>query len=276
MNTYELITRKFTDIGARFRVHAIEGGPRWIQRPQYFNINVDTDRKGEYFNLLLGEEPVEFLVPHLDAKDHHLVLMAKVPAFAGAEELRWKFLCGHDERHWFVVGILPNIAGVDAAKESLKPDEVRLAQTLSRLRGKKRHSRNNAAFRRQGEWFFIPAPELQPDEKAIHYQEPGRKGNGSPRCVDQLYRLGGTTVYVCHRYPNGLEETEYARLLKDEPETKKYNWQPMARNPEVYGRGRVRHSDHKTIVLPFWHRIVMNEEYVPDLPNVPNPNVFLD
>jgi hypothetical protein len=34
----------------------------------------------------------------------------------------------------------------------------------------------------------------------------------------------------------------------------------MRRNPGVYARGTVRHSDHATITLPFWHRVIMNTE----------------
>jgi len=34
----------------------------------------------------------------------------------------------------------------------------------------------------------------------------------------------------------------------------------MRRNPRVYARGRVRHSDHATIFLPCWHRVSMNGE----------------
>ena len=34
----------------------------------------------------------------------------------------------------------------------------------------------------------------------------------------------------------------------------------MARNPEAYVKGAVRHVDHKTVVLQVWHRVVMNTE----------------
>ncbi|MGA7496337.1 MAG: hypothetical protein WBX00_06360 [Isosphaeraceae bacterium] len=34
----------------------------------------------------------------------------------------------------------------------------------------------------------------------------------------------------------------------------------MLRNAGVYVRGRVRHADHKTIVLHGWHRVLMNTE----------------
>jgi len=29
---------------------------------------------------------------------------------------------------------------------------------------------------------------------------------------------------------------------------------------QPYARGDVRHSDHATITLPFWHRVMMNTE----------------
>ena len=35
----------------------------------------------------------------------------------------------------------------------------------------------------------------------------------------------------------------------------------MRRDPQVYVKGRVSHADHKTILLPFWHRVLMNTEH---------------
>ena len=32
----------------------------------------------------------------------------------------------------------------------------------------------------------------------------------------------------------------------------------MRRNLRVYARATVRHSDHATITLPLWHRVLMN------------------
>ena len=34
----------------------------------------------------------------------------------------------------------------------------------------------------------------------------------------------------------------------------------FCKNPGVYARGGIRHSDHATITLPFWHRVMMNTE----------------
>jgi hypothetical protein len=32
------------------------------------------------------------------------------------------------------------------------------------------------------------------------------------------------------------------------------------RDPEVYAKGAVRHSDHATVHLAGWHRVLMNTE----------------
>jgi hypothetical protein len=49
---------------------------------------------------------------------------------------------------------------VQQAKEALKPVEVQSAQAREGLKAKARSRRKNAAYRRQGEWFFLPVPGL--------------------------------------------------------------------------------------------------------------------
>jgi hypothetical protein len=78
--------------------------------------------------------------------------------------------------------------------------------------------------------------------------------------VEHLYRTGGETVHVCAKHPNGISEKEYRELLRVNPKAVRWGWRVMSRNPGVYARGTVRHSDHATITLPFWHRVVMNTE----------------
>jgi len=34
----------------------------------------------------------------------------------------------------------------------------------------------------------------------------------------------------------------------------------MVRNARVYVKGAIRHPDHATIHLPYWHQVVMNTE----------------
>ena len=49
-------------------------------------------------------------------------------------------------------------------------------------------------------------------------------------------------------------------MLRVNPKAVRWGWRVMRRNPGVYARGTVRHSDHDTITLSFWHRVVMNTE----------------
>ena len=249
----ELLARKFAQMGARVRVH--EGAIGW--RDNNFAIDIQWDQKGEYFDIRL-REGIRFDIDAVDvqSKDRHLLLLIK----EGKE--RQKFLCGHDERSWFVAAIpnLPGVSTVRTAMEALKPQGVQAAQDRHKVKFKDRTRRRNKAYVRQGEWFFIPAPDLQVDERLILYNEPLRRGGGKPHMAEQCYRKGGQTVYVCHEYPNGLTEEEYSKLLQEQPEKKKRNWRVMRRDPEVYVRGGVGHSDHKTVKLPCWHRVVMNTE----------------
>ena len=50
---------------------------------------------------------------------------------------------------------------------------------------------------------------------------------------------------------------EYAKL---DAQAKKSGWRVMRRNARVFVRGRIRHSDHETIVLRGWHEVLMNTE----------------
>jgi hypothetical protein len=87
----------------------------------------------------------------------------------------------------------------------------------------------------------------------------------------ELYRFGGETVYVSPAAPNGLTESEYLALS---PEVRqRSNWRVMKRNARVYVRGRVRHSDHATVVLDGWHEVLMNTE---NLSSAMSDVVFLD
>jgi hypothetical protein len=49
--------------------------------------------------------------------------------------------------------------------------------------------------------------------------------HGKPHMCEELYREGGTTVYVCTRHPNGLTTEEYRKLLQKTPEAAKWSWQ---------------------------------------------------
>ena len=129
---HEVLERRFAAVGARLSV---------AQRPWHGSplIDVLTDRRGEYFHIAFtgASDEVELEVIDVRPKDRHLLLLART-----ADE-KSKFLCGHDERHWFVAGI-PETAPVGTvrqAKEALKPAEVLSAQAGKRLRAKARDER---------------------------------------------------------------------------------------------------------------------------------------
>jgi hypothetical protein len=110
------------------------------------------------------------------------------------------------------------------------------------------------------EWFFVPTPALSPDPKLILRDEPIRRGSGKAHFVEMLYREGGTQVYACGQYPNGIIEAEYRRLVGQDPSRVKWGWRRMQRDAAVYARGQIRHPDHRTITLSGWHRVLMNTE----------------
>jgi len=252
----EILENKFARIGARLKVSAVPSPGVGVFRDSSVRLDVQRDRAGEFFLIVAadGESGVEVL--DTQPADRHLLLLVRERG-----EKR-KFLCGHDERHWFIAAVPESApAGtVLAAKEALKPPAVRAAQSRLGLRAEARNRRKNAAYRRQGEWFFVPAPDLKVDEKLVLRDEPIRRGGGKPHWADLCYRTGGTTVYVCRRYPNGVTLSEYRRLLDVEPGSSGWGWRPMVRDARVYVRGRIRHADHRTVTLHGWHRVLMNTE----------------
>ncbi|MCE9552956.1 MAG: hypothetical protein K8T91_06210 [Planctomycetes bacterium] len=263
-----LLTSKFDTLGARAKVRAVgHSAPRYVggrmEAPQPVVIDIGHDRRGEFFDIQTrGQADVEVL--DVQAKDRHLLLMVRQPATRpGRPDLKDKFLCGHDERHWFVAAIPEgkSVSTVVTAKEALKPDIVRILERGRKGKRQHRLRRKTDVFVRQGEWFFLPAPEVRADEKLVLRHEPIRRGRGKPHLCEFLYRLGGNLVYVCGRYPNGLLSPAYHKLLRNNPAAARWNWRSMQRDPVVYVRGKISHSDHATIRLDGWHRVVMNTEH---------------
>lgn len=256
------LPKKFDQLGARAKVRPFPARRANGAAPGRVVIDIGKDRAGEFFDIQAATDAV---VEVLDVQrdDRHLLLMVRqTTGQAGEPEIKSKFLCGHDERHWFVAAI-PETAGASSvvtAKEALKPLQVRNLERGQKGKREKRHSRKTEVFVRQGEWFFIPEPNFKPQEKLVLRNEPLRRGGGKPHVCEYLYRDGGTTVYVCGRHPNGLTEGKYNTILSRYAEAAKWQWRTMRRNPAAYVRGKVSHSDHATIRLPDWHRVLMNTE----------------
>src|SRR5438067_635946 len=141
-----LLGTRFARIGARLKV--ADRPTRRTRTAGVVSLDVQADRKGEFFEIVKqpGAE-AEVAVLDVQPADRHLLLLVR----EGKDKS--KFLCGHDERHWFVAGIPESapVGTVRQAKEALKPAEVQSAQARKGLKAKARSRRKNAAYVRQGE-----------------------------------------------------------------------------------------------------------------------------
>lgn len=190
--------------------------------------------------------------------DRHLVLNLQNPG--GKPE---RFLCGFDERHWFVAAVTGTT--VSAAKDSLMPRAVREVAERSGLRHGDLHRRHTSAFIRQGEWFFVPAG-IDVDPLRIHRREPlVRPGGGKPHIVDEFVRGTGEMVWHHARHaPNGINDAQRAALPPEVRRASGWNRRMrVLREGSVLARGAVRHPDHATVYLPGWHRVYINSEVRP-------------
>jgi len=251
-------------MGARLKVREVasrwqQGDRKWID-PTDFAVDIQRDGRGQFFELRVPthlRESLEATVLQAEPKQRHLLLLVRKTA---GEPSLDRFLCGRDEREWFVAAVPGAASSVRQAMDALQPADVQDALAREHVSPNRRHTRKNRAFRRQGEWFFVPEPSLEVNEKLVLRNEPIRRGAGQPHWVEELFRNGGETVYVCSQHPNGITEKEYRRLRQTNAATAGWRWRVMRRNMRVYARGAVRHRDHATVLLPFWHRVLMNTE----------------
>src|SRR5205809_7673114 len=178
----EVLERRFASIGARVKVVRVAGAPR---------IDVGVDRRGEFFALRVARDDEAVSVVDADRDDRCLLLLVR----EGGEKS--KFLCGFDERHWFVAAIpetARGVTGVASAKDALQPPAVR--EAVVRVRPRDRFRRRNAAYVRQGEWFFLPQWALIVDERDVLRDEPLSRGRGKDHLLEFAFRRGGETVFV--------------------------------------------------------------------------------
>ena len=187
-----------------------------------FEIDVQQTNDQEVYQLTLPREQTIF-ADAMDVKPklRHLVLDVS----GWQRPFAARYLCGHDERHWFVANVPfdAQTVTVRGAMEALKPEIVRREQKRKGVKHR-RHRRKTTAYVRQGEWFFLPRPMMHVGELAINDGILARRG-GKPHRVQWFY-------------------------------------QPQGRD-EMYARGAVSHPDHETLYLQVWHRVVQNNEVEP-------------
>jgi hypothetical protein len=153
----EVLQSQFELMGARLKVVELALPPilrRQAQQPALdVRVDIRQDKRGAFF-LIEATPRVTLAVVDSQPAERHLLLLAR----AGAQ--KDKFLCGHDERDWFVAAIPEErgVRNVATAREALKPAEVRAIQRLVGMKTTLLARRKTDAYLRQGEWFFIPTP----------------------------------------------------------------------------------------------------------------------
>lgn len=210
-----LLQNAFQEIGARLANETF--GPR-------FEIDiVNRNRLEAYQFQYPRNDQIEIEVVDVHRHLRQLVL----DATGSRLPISGRYLCGHDESHWFVAGLEfgRQTMTVRGAMESLKPALVRREQRRKGVRHRL-DRRATAAYIRQGEWFFLPRPKMQVAAELVEYRGQLARNGGKPHRVDELYRVPG--------------------------------------GEEVFVRGNVRHVDHQTIRFDVWHRVVQNNEVIPD------------
>jgi hypothetical protein len=254
MRPYQQIKTCFERIGARVGIGGLDRAmPNRRRLP--LAMDVVHDEQGERFDIQLASN-VRLAVLDVQPKTRHLLLSA---SNAAGED---RFLCGHDELHWFVAG-LPQVFGRGAesvleARQNLKPDLVVRLET-KRRRGK--HPRRSDVFLRQGEWFFLPWSHARIDDKHVTRNGVLARGPGSkPHVCEQLYE-DGEREYQCDRYPKlAFFESEYLEILRTRRKANRWNWRPLPYRGEKYARGWISHADHRPLYLDIWHRVELNKE----------------
>ncbi|MEJ2722921.1 MAG: hypothetical protein P8181_17550, partial [bacterium] len=184
----EHLLKHFEKIGARvkFRRPLSSGGK---SRRDYFAVGIGQDRRGEYFDITRADNAPEMEVLQVLPRDRHLLLYSRDGQ---------RFLCGHDERHWFVAAVGDRVSTVHDAKRSIMPRGIR--ERAQRFAPSETDNRRNPVFMRQGEWFFVRVrTALDVLDGVIHRNEPlQRTWRSKPHICDELCRRGGRQVYVVH------------------------------------------------------------------------------
>jgi len=262
----EQLEAGFKAMGAQVQVRPPVTSPR-VREPR-LSVNVS---RGGIFTLIAPEHSI-LQVLDLRPSEKQMLL------FANVDGQKSRFLVGHDEKDWFVAAVPERTPAktVFEAKQALKPEAV--LQAERGLKRNKKEKRKNAAYVRQGDWFFVPQPGFRPDPDVVLNNEPiGRMARnqliGNPHMCQFLVRIGGTRVWQLQlpwttrtvwekRLANVREMNDSGRerFMAQFPDARQMNWTSWIRDPEVYVRGTVRHRDHRTIKLQGWHRVHPNTE----------------
>jgi len=246
-----IIRRHFESIGARVRFRTLdrERGRSWGREPESLLIDIKHDEEGAIFDIARSRHTGPVLdVLQTRPKERHLLLYSRDGE---------RFLCGHDERDWFVAVVPKRVSTVRDAKQALMPAEV--WKEARKLPPGATSNRRNSVFVRQGEWFFVPVDRDIPEQLILKNEPLQRTPGSKPHVCEELYRENGELVYLVGG--RAYTEEEYReRKLADKRFGRRRGVQTRVRNPHIYARGYVRHADHSTVHLKGWHRVHINAE----------------
>lgn len=241
---------------------AINEGTRSLPASGY---RINTRKSGKTEQFVIDMKDNIELVPLDTRKDEAAVLvMIKDNEAPYGQQNIAKMLLGHDERQLFVAAVPRDSKDVLDAKDKLKPGLVRAVETKAGVKKTKLNKHKNEARVRQGDFFFVPTTD-EVNEQVILRNEPLNRGRGASHMVDEMVRIGGQAGY--EKRGNFITVGQFNRLQEKD----KFGWRQARRNPTVYVRGRVRHNEHKTVILKTWHRVFPNTEATAALDIYGNP-----
>jgi len=99
-----------------------------------------------------------------------------------------RFLCGHDERAWFVVGVPGMLPALLQPRKALKPPVCAPGKTAARSAFHERQ-RRKTRLTSAGEWFFLPR-QIENDKGRLCARYPIVVAKVSPFVASFSYKHG--------------------------------------------------------------------------------------
>jgi hypothetical protein len=249
METTRTLKEKFLKIGATVVIDPdVPRNRMWGDSGKSVTYNKGTFR-------LTGIPPENIQVLDTNPGIKHLLILVRDEGVTK----KTKFLCGHDERDYFVAQVGPTATNVAKAMDSLKPEDVIIAGKRGGVRKKDKNKHTTPAWKRQGEWFFIPVDFVPGKNDLVMKKEPFFRQGSSRHFAEEAVRKSGKAVYLKDGFK--VSRVEYMRFLK-----LRMSGYPVGKlesrieTGEMLVRGKITHKDHTTLVLQGWHRVLLNNE----------------
>ena len=125
------IESRFAEMGARLKVREVP--VRWDDSTRDYAMDIRRDRDGEFFELRVPthlSETVEATVLQSQPKQRHLLVLIRKTD--GKPQLD-RFLCGHDEREWFVAAVPGGASSVRQAMDRVVMNTETQSRTMANV-----------------------------------------------------------------------------------------------------------------------------------------------